>query len=326
MDVDPKPQDVFVERNFFSEDIPVSERTNAFNRLFFHYKKDWQTSFALMLFLSAGIASLGLSLDSSATIIGAMIIAPLGQPILALGGAIALGWKIQSLRMFRITIVGVLSALAMSYAIGLTLPETTPNQQILIRTSPDLRDLGVAAFAGAAGAYGYYRSEFSTLLSGVAISVALITPLCACGLMLEQEDLILASGSFLLFVTNFIGVSFSALLVFFILGIKQKRNQKWNYVGLSIIIFIGVAILFPLAINYKRFSSGAQFHSSVYLKAANVCAYSKNSPTIKSISIQGTAAIITIDPFPDDYADEQKLKTKLEEATGLQVFLKGTAN
>ncbi len=83
MKIDPSENDIFVEENFFSQDIPVEERKYVFNKLFFHYKKDWQSSFALMLFLSVGIASLGLSENSSATIIGAMIIAPLGQPIVA---------------------------------------------------------------------------------------------------------------------------------------------------------------------------------------------------------------------------------------------------
>jgi len=147
-------------------------------------------------FLSVGLASLGLSEDSSATIIGAMIIAPLGQPIVALGGAIALGWKIQSFRMLGIIIVGTVSSILMAYLIGFTLPDITPNQQILIRTSPDLRDLGIALLAGAAGASGYYRSEYSSILVGVAIAVALVPPLCTCGIMLEQVHYILANGSF----------------------------------------------------------------------------------------------------------------------------------
>jgi uncharacterized membrane protein len=136
-----------------------------------------------MLFLSVGIASLGLSHNSTATIIGAMII-PLGQPIVALGGAIALGWTLQSFRMIGIIILGTIFSLGIAYLIGLTLPNLTPNEQ-MIRTAPDLRDLGIAILAGAAGSYGYYRSEYSTVLAG-AIAEALVPPICACGLMLEQ--------------------------------------------------------------------------------------------------------------------------------------------
>lgn len=322
MQIDPNEKDIYIEKNFFSQDIPLEERTAVFNKLFFHYKKDWQSSFALMLILSVGIASLGLSEDSTATIIGAMIIAPLGQPIIALGGAIALGWRIQTFRMLGVIFLGVIGSLFVAYLISLTLPNLTPSQQILIRTSPDLRDLGIALMAGAAGAYGYYRSEYSTVLSGFAIAVALVPPLSVCGLMLEQKHFILASGSMLLFITNLIGVTISALLVFFLLGLKRQRNRRWFYTGSIVIMLVGITILFPLALNYDKFSSGVQFQSLIYKKAGSISSHSKNSPVIKNISIQGNAAIITIEPFPTDKSDLEKLKTELEVATKLQVFLK----
>ncbi|MEO6820571.1 MAG: DUF389 domain-containing protein [Ginsengibacter sp.] len=316
----------FIEKNFYSQDIPVKERTYVLNQLFFHHKKDWLSSFALMLFLSVGIASLGLSENSSATIIGAMIIAPLGQPIVALGGAIALGWRLQSFRMIGIIILGTIFCLIVAYIIGLTLPDLTPNEQILIRTVPDLRDLGIAFLAGAAGSYGYYRSEYSTILAGVAIAVALVPPLCACGLMIEQGHFILASGSMLLFITNLMGIAFSAILMFFILGLKHKRNRRWFYTGTIITILLGSFTILPLALNYKNFNSGVQYQSSIYEKAGQVFSRAKNSPAIKNISIQGTAAIITIDPFPDNVKDEKSLITELEHTTGLQIFLKSSSD
>lgn len=326
MQIDPNEKDIFIEKNFFSQDIPVEERTIVFNKLFFHYKKDWQSSFALMLILSVGIGLLGLSEDSSATIIGAMIIAPLGQPIVAFGGAIALGWRKQSLRMLVIIFLGTISSIVLAAFIGFTLPDITPNQQILIRTSPDLRDLGIAILAGAAGAYGYYKSEYSTVLAGVAIAVALVPPLCCCGLMLQQSHYILAGGSLLLFLTNFIGVTFSALLVFFLLGLKQKRNRKWFYVGTIIILIVGSSIIVPLALNYQKFSASAQFQSSVYEKARIVFEKSTNPTIIKHVTIQGTGVIITIDPFPNDKMEEKRLKTELEQSTGLQIFLQSSSN
>jgi uncharacterized hydrophobic protein (TIGR00271 family) len=320
--IDPNSKDEFIEKNFFSQDIPIEERASVFNSLFFHYKQDWQISFALMLILSVGIASLGLSEDSSATIIGAMIIAPLGQPIVAFGGAIALGWRIQSFRMLRIIFIGTISSVLMAYILGFTLPDITPNQEVLIRTSPDLRDLGIALLAGAAGAYGYYRSEYSTILSGVAIAVALVPPLCTCGLMLEQNHFILAGGSFLLFTTNFVGITFSALLTFFLLGLKHKRNRKWFYTGTIVVIIVGSMIIVPLALNYKKFNAGSQFQSSIYQKIRIVFEKSKNTPEILDISIKGTGIIITIKPFPSSKDEEQRLKVELEQTIGLQVFLK----
>ncbi|MEZ4822733.1 MAG: hypothetical protein R2942_10065 [Ignavibacteria bacterium] len=77
--------------------------------------------------------------------------------------------------------------------------------------------------------------------------------------------------------------------------------------------------------NYKNFSSDAQFQSSVYEKVGNVFAHSKNSTAIKDLSIQGTGVIITIDPFPVDKNEEKRLITEIEQTTGLQVFLKGSS-
>jgi uncharacterized membrane protein len=149
------------------------------------------------------------------------MIIPLGQPIVALGGAIALGWTLQSFRMIGIIILGTIFSLGIAYLIGLTLPNLTPNEQ-MIRTAPDLRDLGIAILAGAAGSYGYYRSEYSTVLAG-AIAEALVPPICACGLMLEQGHF-LASGSMLLFFTNLLGIAFRHSCIFSV-GIKTQKKS-----------------------------------------------------------------------------------------------------
>ena len=191
-----------------------------------------------------------------------MIVAPLGQPIVALGGAIALGWRIQSFRMLGIIILGMISSILIAYSISLTLPDITPNKEMLIRTSPDLRDLGIAILAGTAGAWGYYRSEFSTILSGVAIAVALVPPLCTCGIMLEQGHFILAYGSALLFITNLIGITFASILVFFILGLKNSKSRKWFFNGTIATIIIGTIIILPLSLNYQKFNSGILFYNS----------------------------------------------------------------
>lgn len=88
----------------------------------------------------------------------------------------------------------------------------------------------------------------------------------------------------------------------------------------------GSTTFVPLALNYDKFSSGAQFQSSIYEKAGKILNLSKNSPTIKYISIQGTAAIITIEPFPENKDEEVKLIKELESSTGLQIFLLSDPN
>jgi uncharacterized hydrophobic protein (TIGR00271 family) len=322
--IDPNEKDIYIEKNFFSKEIPIDQRSSFVNQLFFHYKNDWQQSFLLMLLLSIGLAALGLSENSSATIIGAMIIAPLGQPIIAFGGTIALGWKIQSFRMLSIIFLGSVCSILIAFLISLALPDITPNKEMLIRTSPDLRDLGIAVLAGAAGAWGYYRSEFSTILSGVAIAVALIPPLCTCGMMLEQGHYILAKGSILLFATNLLGITFAAILIFFTLGIKNSQSRRRFFKGTVLTLLCGAIIIIPLTFNYQNFNSGILFYNTIYEKAGKVCELSVNSPVIKELLIQGTGTTITIEPFPQDRNEEERLKTELELATGLQVFLQSS--
>lgn len=87
---------------------------------------------------------------------------------------------------------------------------------------------------------------------------------------------------------------------------------------------MGSGIIVPLALNYQKFNSGAQFQSSICEKARTVFEWSKISPIIKHLSIQGTGVIMTIEPFPADKVEEKRLKTELKQATGLQVFLQNS--
>jgi len=73
-----------------------------------------------------------------------------------------------------------------------------------------------------------------------------------------------------LFVTNFTGITFSAILIFFLLGLKHRRSSKWFYKGTMATIFLGAIIMLPLALNYNKFNSGIQFQSSIYEKAGTI--------------------------------------------------------
>lgn len=159
-----KPAESAGAHIFALDPLPIDNR-EAFDLLFFNLRSHWKLPFALMVVMSGCIAALGLSENSAAVIIGAMIVAPLSQPILALGAAISLGWKEEIARLSLLVLAGAASVVTIAYLINIALPNTTPNEQILARTAPDLRDLGIALAAGIAGAYGYYRSEFSTVLS-----------------------------------------------------------------------------------------------------------------------------------------------------------------
>lgn len=326
MNIIPTENDVFIEKNFFSQEIPKESREAAMSDLFFNYKEHWKLSFWLMLILASGIGTLGLSENSAATVIGAMIVAPLGQPIVAFGGAVALGWKNETLKMVVIILLGTITVTFVGYIFGLILIDANPNDQILSRTAPDLRDLGIALFAGAAGAYGYFRSEYSSVLAGVAIAVALVPPLCACGMMLEAHHFILAKGALLLFFTNLIGIALAAITIFFFLGAKHTSNSKWFYSGTIVVFAFSLLILIPLSINYHIASYEPQIQTAIFKKASNILNNTKNALIIKNVSIDGTETIITITNLPKDPMEVQNLTNEIQKTTDLQVLLKNSIN
>ena len=146
----------------FRHRIEAKDGAEVLRRVFLNSDPRWLSAFIVMLLLSGAIATLGLSQDSAATVIGSMIVAPLSAPIVALGGAIAVVWPREAAKMFTTVVAGAVIVVVVSYITGIFLPDSTPTAQILARTSPDLRDLAVALLAGAAGAYAQTRSSLSS--------------------------------------------------------------------------------------------------------------------------------------------------------------------
>lgn len=174
----------------------------------------------LELFFAAGIATLGLVLNSPAVVIGAMLISPLMGPILAAGLSLAVGDLYLGIKSAANLAASIVAAVLFSAFIVWMLPFHSATQEILARTSPNLLDLGVAIFSGLAGSVVVFRGGGGggvTALPGVAIAVALMPPLCAVGFGVGSGFLWpIISGAGLLFLTNLAAIIASAFLVFLI--------------------------------------------------------------------------------------------------------------
>lgn len=303
-------------------DTSVDPEPSSINDLFFNLNHKWQLPFWLMLSLSAGIATLGLSEDSAATIIGAMIVAPLGQPIIALGASITMGWPREAMKMLVLIFLGASTVVIIGFLLGCLLPHTTPNQQMLLRTAPDLRDLGIAIFAGIAGTFGYYRKDYSAVLAGVAIAVALIPPLCAVGMMIEDRRFILAGGGLLLFATNFIEITLAAILTLFLAGLHGGSNRRWFFGGTIATIAASIVILVPLTLNFDRIAGAARFERKIYKSALHILKSVPGSPAITALTIDGAELAITLRPLPPDAVEQQRVAEALQRVTGLQILLR----
>lgn len=180
----------------------------------------------VLLIVAALLASFGLLLNSSAVVIGAMLIAPLMQPIIALGIALCTA-RLNLTRKAVVTIIlSVLLVIGVGFGVGILIPPASPTKEMLARAYPSLLDAAVALAAGFIGAYGTARKDIPAALAGVAIAAALVPPICTVGLSMAVGEPRLAMGSALLFMANLISITMVAAGVFFWMGMRPTRLEN----------------------------------------------------------------------------------------------------
>ncbi len=200
-----------------------------------------KVNYWLELIAAAGIATLGLTLNSPAVIIGAMLISPLMSPILAMGLSLAAGDFILAIRSVVNLILSSVFAILLAITLVYFLPFKEVTTEIANRTNPNLLDLVVALFSGAIGSLSTCKpvKGIVNAIPGVAIAVALMPPLCVVGYGIGISashnfniGIRVATGGGLLFITNLVTISFMAMLVFLLLHIDTDRVKEtvreWN--------------------------------------------------------------------------------------------------
>ena len=138
--------------------------------------------FYILVVVSTMIAGFGLVMNSTAVVIGAMLVAPLMTPIFGMALALVRSDAHLLGRAGRAEIAGVVAAILMGFLLGKIYPGLEPTPEMLARTQPQLFDLLVAIFSGFAGAYALVDEKISPALPGVAIATAIVPPLANTGL------------------------------------------------------------------------------------------------------------------------------------------------
>ena len=210
--------------------------------------------FYAMVAASTAIATFGLIKDSTAIVIGAMLVAPLMTPIFGIALGLVRGGASLFGRSVRAEIVGVFVTIALGAFIGLLIPELDATKEMLSRTKPNLLDLLVAVFAGFAGAYALVDEKISPALPGVAIATAIVPPLANTGLCLSLGAYHGATGSFLLFFANFLSILLVASVVFYASGMdrefeKATKKDIFRKFGLAGVGFLAVAVFLSYGLN-----------------------------------------------------------------------------
>ncbi len=204
--------------------------------------------FYILVVVSTMIAGFGLAMNSTAVIIGAMLVAPLMTPIFGIALALVRGDARLLGRAGQAEIAGVVAAIGMGLLLGAVYPSLEPTPEMINRTQPQLFDLMVAIFSGFAGAYALVDEKISPALPGVAIATAIVPPLANTGLCISVGAYAGAVGSFLLFFSNFLSILLVASIVFWYFGMAGKYHDLGKKVllrrfSLPVVGFFIVAVV-----------------------------------------------------------------------------------
>ena len=249
---------IIEDNKFTPEDIPEFEA-----KLFFEGAKRRVNleRFTVLLILSTIIATYGVLGDSTATVIGAMIIAPLMTPIMATAAGLVMGDMERVGYSFLIVVFGVVTTIAVAWIIGIAhtgVISFTANSQITARVSPNLVDLMVALASGAVGAFAMSRDDVADSLPGVAIAIALVPPLAVVGISLSQAQWHDAWGAMLLFLTNFLAILLVGGGTLALLGLSaasaQELHVKARRKAFTYIVIGTLLVAIPLALTSYRVS------------------------------------------------------------------------
>jgi uncharacterized hydrophobic protein (TIGR00341 family) len=209
-------------------------------------------TFLLLIVLSTLVAGIGLVEDNIAVVIGAMVIAPLLGPSLAFAFGVALGDHELMGRAIRANVIGLSLAVGVSILAGLALPIGLDSHELLARTTVAYDSVAIALASGAAAVLSL-TSGLSSVLVGVMLSVALLPPAAALGLMLGGGEFGHAAGAAILLAINLVCVNLAAQVVLVSRGVRPRtwwqKKEAHQSVVLNLTLW-GISLLILLAIIY----------------------------------------------------------------------------
>lgn len=320
----------FINDNKFSaKDLPAFEA-----KLFFEGDKRRANleRFTILLFLSTAIATYGVIGDSTATVIGAMIIAPLMRPIMAITAGLVMGDLKRAGRSLWMTFISVLGVIGVAWLLGELSIVTVPvisfqsNAQIVGRVTPRMIDLYAALWSGAVAAFAMSREDVADSLPGAAIAIALVPPLCVVGIGLAEGQWSAAGGALLLFLTNFLSILLAGGAVLALLGLNRAavkgleghtRRNAYLLVAVAIVL-----VIIPLGTTSVRIFQQRQMEKETVQLAYRWMA--DTDYTIRRIQVSGDQ--VTLDIYGSGERPElselgDQLNTLLDQPIKLRMFI-----
>lgn len=260
------------------EENPKLVLENVTNNISFRGSNLWILACAIL------IASVGLNVNSTAVIIGAMLISPLMGPIVGAGFALAtfnFGLLKKSLKNLLIATFVSLAVSAIYFYLS---PFKEVQSELLARTAPTIYDVLIAFFGGIVGAISITRVEKGNPIPGVAIATALMPPLCTVGFGIATGNFSFVAGAFYLYTINCFFICISTFLIIKLLKYQavqtaDKTVEKRIRYGISILIVVMIVPSCYLAynlLNEKKYSQNVEkFINSEFSKNGYTVIYKK---------------------------------------------------
>lgn len=211
-------------------------------------------NFIVLVILSSLVAAIGLITNNVAVVIGAMVIAPLLGPNLALSLGTAIGDLSLIRKSLQTLVIGMLLAVSVPTFIGVFWSFDVSSHELILRTIVGIDSATLALASGAAAALSL-TTGLSSVLVGVMVAVALLPPAAALGLMLGSGNITLATGAGLLLLVNVVCINFASKIVFDIKGIRPTGWYEEKKAKRSIVVYIFgwlVTLLLLIALIYLR--------------------------------------------------------------------------
>ncbi len=243
-----------------------------------------------ILICSIFIASVGLNANSTAVVIGAMLISPLMGPILGMGMSLAINDVDLLRRSIKNFVVMVVLSVLTAYLFFAFFPLRDESSELLARTKPDIRDVLIAFFGGLALVIARAKKgTIASVIFGVAIATALMPPLCTVGFGLAIGKPMYALGAMYLFTINTIFIGLATFLVIKYLRFPMVRyaNSRRRRFIARVASVVGLAVMLPAgytfynALQESRFSADAQRFVNTELETLPNASYLKRNVNVE---------------------------------------------
>ncbi|MFV0288683.1 MAG: DUF389 domain-containing protein [Mycoplasmatales bacterium] len=277
-----------------------------------------------IMILSAAIfiACIGLNTNSTAVIIGAMLISPIMGPLLTIAYAFIIeDIKLLKKALFRLLIYIIVALIISTIYFNLSFIKN-PTEELIARTNPTIFDILIAIFGGVAGIIGITRKNHSNVIPGVAIATALMPPLCTIGYGIANLNYTYILNASILFITNAYFIILTAVIILYFMkfhregDIEGKSEKRIRMIFITVFIIILIVTVLNTSTLITRANVEGKLDTYIY---ENINTEETQLITSMSIDYPNEKVILTVNGELMEY-QKARLKTYIQEQNKIQDF------